>query len=119
MRVDDRAWFFAAHFHQDPVMPGSLGLEAIFQAMRAYALQLDLGRPFCSPRFGLAADHLTVWKYRGQITPDAGQMDLEVDMTRLEERDGRVTLLGDASVWCDGLRIYEVRDAAICLAEDS
>ena len=35
--VDPEAWFFKAHFFQDPVQPGSLGLEAIQQAARAAA----------------------------------------------------------------------------------
>ncbi len=35
--IDPAAWFLEAHFYQDPVMPGSLGVEAMHQAMAAFA----------------------------------------------------------------------------------
>ena len=42
--VDPRDWFYACHFYQDPVMPGSLGLEAMVEALQAFVLRLGLGR---------------------------------------------------------------------------
>ena len=36
-RVDPAAWFFRAHFHQDPVWPGSLGLESFLQLLKVFA----------------------------------------------------------------------------------
>ena len=73
--INPRDWFFKAHFHQDPVMPGSLGVEAMLQALQAYALQSGLGREFRSPRFAHALDHNTVWKYRG---PDRARQSRHV-----------------------------------------
>ena len=37
-KVNPDDWYFPCHFHQDPVMPGSLGLEAVIQAMQALSL---------------------------------------------------------------------------------
>ena len=37
--IDPEDWFFACHFFQDPVMPGSLGVEAIIQALQCIAIQ--------------------------------------------------------------------------------
>jgi 3-hydroxymyristoyl/3-hydroxydecanoyl-(acyl carrier protein) dehydratase len=115
--VDGRDWFYACHFFQDPVMPGSLGVEAILEAMQAFALQMDLGRDFRSPRFDLVSEHTIGWKYRGQILPTHKMMKLEVQLTRSERQVGQVLLVGDASLWADGIRIYEVKDAAIRLVE--
>ena len=50
-KVNKYDWFFTCHFYQDPVMPGSLGVEAILQAMQTFALQQDLGKDFVSPKF--------------------------------------------------------------------
>lgn len=113
VRPDD--WFFACHFYQDPVMPGSLGVEAIIQAMQAFALRLDLGAQIGSPRFGLPVDHEVTWKYRGQILPTDAWLSLEVEMKRVDVGSDRITLVGDASLWRDRTRIYQVTDVAICL----
>jgi len=110
-------WYFPCHFHQDPVMPGALGVEAILQAMQAYALQLDLGRQFKSPRFGQLLNHQITWKYRGQITPENRKMYLEVHISKIDVAPERVTVIGDASLWKDNMRIYEIKDVAICLLE--
>jgi PfaB family protein len=110
-------WYFKCHFHQDPVMPGSLGIEAILQAMQLYALQLDLGKHLKSPRFEQLIDHEIIWKYRGQIPQpeDHTEMYLEVHLSKVESGKDKVTLIGDASLWKPNLRIYEVKNVAVCL----
>src|SRR5207244_6955846 len=110
-------WFYACHFYQDPVMPGSLGVEAMAEALQAFALQLDLGRGLRSPRFGQPTEHRTVWKYRGQIVPGNGTMSLELHVKRIDEAPGRVTIVADGSLWRDDLRIYEVTDLAVAIEE--
>jgi len=110
-------WYFPYHFYQDPVMPGALGIESILQAMQVYALQLDLGRQFKSPRFGQVLNHQVTWKFRGQITPENRKMYLEVHISKVNVNNERVIILGDASLWKDDMRIYEVKDVAICLLE--
>jgi FabA-like domain len=64
-------------------------------------------------------DRPMVWKYRGQILPGHTQMKIEVNVTRVEEFDDRVILEGDASLWADAVRIYEVRHAAVCVMESA
>ncbi len=115
--VDPRDWFYTCHFHQDPVMPGSLGVEAILEAMQVFALDQDLGRDLVNPRFDLVPGHLMSWKYRGQILQTAKMMKLEVHLTRLERSAGQVLVMGDASLWADRIRIYEIKDAGIRLVE--
>ncbi|RKZ78193.1 MAG: hypothetical protein DRR16_28165, partial [Candidatus Parabeggiatoa sp. nov. 3] len=114
-------WYFKCHFHQDPVMPGSLGVEAILQAMQVYALQLDLGQHLKSPRFGQLIDHEVIWKYRGQIPQpdDQTEMYLEVHLSKVEIGNDKVTLIGDASLWKPNLRIYDVKNVAVCLLDST
>lgn len=97
-------------------MPGSLGVEAILQAMQIWALENDLGAPFNNPRF--THDLTTVkWKYRGQIIPDNKIMSLDVHISRVENKAGKITVFADASLYKDGLRIYELANAQIALIE--
>lgn len=115
--VNPQDWFFERHFYQDPVMPGSLGIEAIITAIQAYALECDLGNCFKLPRFGLVEGNSASWKYRGQLTPKSKKMELEVNITRIERTHDQVSIWGDASLWADDVRIYEVKNAAIRLLE--
>jgi PfaB family protein len=110
-------WFFTCHFYQDPVMPGSLGLESILQAMQVYALQQDLGKDFKSPKFVQLANHQTVWKYRGQILLGVENMHLEVHISSVEKRGEQLAIIGDAYLWNEGMRIYEVRGIALGIEE--
>lgn len=114
--IDATDWFFRYHFHQDPVMPGSLGVEAIIELMQTYALSKDLGKGFTNPRF-IAPTTLVKWKYRGQITPLNTHMTLDVHITDIIRTDGEVRLVGDANLSKDGLRIYEVKDIVLSLVE--
>jgi len=110
-------WFFTCHFYQDPVMPGSLGVEAILQAMQVFALQQDLGKAFKSPKFVQLANHKTVWKYRGQILLHVKEMHLEVHIKSVEKRGQQLCIIGDAFLWNDKMRIYQVTDIALGIEE--
>lgn len=111
VHADD--WFFQYHFHLDPVMPGSLGVEAVLQAMQEWAVDAGLGADLVDPEFVLPTGIATSWRYRGQILADDGEMTLEVHIKDVERRDNRVRVIGDASVWKPGMRIYELLDVAI------
>jgi len=116
--VDPQAWYYPYHFYQDPVMPGSLGVEAILEAVQGFALATGLGRNFRSPRFAPAAGPAPMtWRYRGQITQQHKQMEFEVHLSAVEQRADEVVMLGDASLWVNGLRIYEVKNAAVGILE--
>lgn len=115
--VNPRDWFYACHFYQDPVMPGSLGVEAIQQSLQAYCLAGGLGRGFASPHFGLLTGQDMEWKYRGQITPRHHEMEIEVQMKDVQSAPERITLLAEASLWADGKRIYEVSNIGLEIQE--
>ncbi|MEC4727111.1 3-hydroxyacyl-[acyl-carrier-protein] dehydratase FabA [Shewanella sp. D64] len=114
--IDPSDWFFQFHFHQDPVMPGSLGVEAIIETMQTYAISKDLGAGFKNPKFGQILSDIK-WKYRGQINPLNKQMSMDVSITSIKDVDGKKVITGNASLSKDGLRIYQVFDIAICIEE--
>jgi len=110
-------WFFTCHFYQDPVMPGSLGVESILQAMQVFALQQDLGKEFNSPKFVQVPNHKTIWKYRGQILLSVKEMHLEVHIKSIEKRGAQLVVIANAFLWNDKMRIYQVTDIALGIEE--
>jgi 3-hydroxymyristoyl/3-hydroxydecanoyl-(acyl carrier protein) dehydratase len=117
-QVDPDDWFFPCHFYQDPVMPGSLGVESILQAIRMFAIRQKLGDRFHSPCFTNAIS-TTVWKYRGQIIKTDDRMFIEAHIKNIENLPEKTVITADASLWKDGLRIYELTNVAIVIIESA
>jgi 3-hydroxymyristoyl/3-hydroxydecanoyl-(acyl carrier protein) dehydratase len=115
--VNPDDWFFACHFYQDPVMPGSFGIEAVIQSMQVYALQFDLGKQFVSPHFEPVPHQQSSWKYRGQIVPTSLHWSLEVHITRIERTPDQVVIVGDASLWREQVRIHEIKQLGMRIVE--
>jgi 3-hydroxymyristoyl/3-hydroxydecanoyl-(acyl carrier protein) dehydratase len=109
-------WFFTCHFYQDPVMPGSLGVEALFEAIQLFALQEGLGANILNASFDQTAPQKTIWKYRGQILQHDPLMNLEVNIKEVKEENGKVSIIADGSLWKGTLRIYEVTDMAVTIS---
>ncbi len=112
--VDPRAWYFKAHFFNDPVQPGSLGLDALEQLlMRAVLLKVPT-----LELHGLVAETPAVgervkWSYRGQVTPEKREVTGVIELLSLEQTSARVLATARGSLWCDGLRIYEANPLSI------
>jgi 3-hydroxymyristoyl/3-hydroxydecanoyl-(acyl carrier protein) dehydratase len=115
--INPRDWFYPFHFSGDPVMPGSLGVEAVLEGFKAYALAVNIGQEVRLAHFSLAAGAPAIsWRYRGQITPQHKMMELEIHLHAVKQNAAGLLLSGDASVWVDNLRIYEVKNACVLIA---
>jgi acyl transferase domain-containing protein/3-hydroxymyristoyl/3-hydroxydecanoyl-(acyl carrier protein) dehydratase len=112
-------WFFKAHFFRDPVQPGSLGIEAMIQALQFAAAFDDVASHLRAPRFeALALGRPLTWKYRGQVVPKNHLIQVEAEVTDvIRGDDGSVTVVGDGALWVDGLRIYLAKGLAIRAVE--
>ncbi|MFP5512116.1 MAG: beta-ketoacyl synthase N-terminal-like domain-containing protein [Alphaproteobacteria bacterium] len=107
--VDPESWYFKAHFFQDPVQPGSLGVEALLQLLERAMLLAGLDAELPSPRFeGAAMDVPLRWKYRGQVVPTNRTVTTEIEITRIERDERGILAVARGSLWADDLRIYEV-----------
>ncbi|MDB5133382.1 MAG: pfaBC [Mucilaginibacter sp.] len=105
--VNKNDWFFKAHFFQDPVQPGSLGIEAILQLMQSYIIDRELHNGITNPVFEpVLIKETTEWHYRGQVTPDKALISADFDVESVIEKDGYVVLNGFGRLWVDGLKIY-------------
>jgi len=100
------AWYFLCHFGNDPVQPGCLGVDAIWQLLGMY----------CALRGGLGAGRALGCKevdFFGQIRPHDRVVTYRVEVRRYSEMQGASVVIGDGSVSVDGEAIYTVRDAKV------
>jgi 3-hydroxymyristoyl/3-hydroxydecanoyl-(acyl carrier protein) dehydratase len=114
--VDRGAWFFKAHFMQDPVWPGSLGCESFLQLLKAFA----------SDRWGADSDtswqtnalgRQHRWAYRGQVLPSDSRVEVEAAITDVDDDARRVVAAGYLSV--DGRTIYHLEDFSLEMGRQS
>ena len=98
-------------------MPGSLGVEAILQAMQTFAIHQDLCKEFKNPKFVQLDNHETKWKYRGQILLGVENMHCEVHFKDIEKRGDKLVIIGDAYLWNEETRIYQITDLALGIEE--
>jgi len=100
-------WFFDCHFPTDPVMPGCLGLDALWQLTGFFlAWRGNLGR-------GRALGAGEV-KFFGQVLPEAKKVTYRLDVSRIIERK-LVMAISDGSVEVDGREIYSAKDLRVGL----
>jgi 3-hydroxymyristoyl/3-hydroxydecanoyl-(acyl carrier protein) dehydratase len=111
--VDPREWFFDAHFYQDPVLPGSLGVESFIQMLKYIARQ-RWPHLVDSHRFGLPTGKPHNWVYRGQILPKNRLITVEAVVTAVKEHPFP-TITADGYLQVDGLYIYKMENFGIDL----
>lgn len=96
--INPELWFFACHFPGDPVMPGCLGLDAMWQLVGFFlGWRGNLGK-------GRALGSGDV-KFSGEILPDNKKVVYEISMSRVIERK-LVMGIGEGTVAVDGKLIY-------------
>jgi 3-hydroxyacyl-[acyl-carrier protein] dehydratase/trans-2-decenoyl-[acyl-carrier protein] isomerase len=100
-------WFFGCHFIGDPVMPGCLGLDAMWQLVGFYLGWLG------NPGRGRALGAGEV-KFTGQILPTAKTVSYHIDFKRIISRD-LIMGIADGTVSVDGREIYFAKDLKVGL----
>jgi acyl transferase domain-containing protein/3-hydroxymyristoyl/3-hydroxydecanoyl-(acyl carrier protein) dehydratase len=109
-QVDPDAWFFQAHFRDDPVWPGSLGVESFLQLLKVAAASrwgADASTVFESP--GIGSSHR--WTYRGQIVPANRRVTVQAEIKDCD--DQARLLVADGRLEVDGKVIYQMNDFSI------
>ena len=109
--IDPSLWFFDCHFKEDPVMPGCLGLDAMWQLVGFYLCWLG------NPGKGRALGSSEV-KFFGQVLPTAKKVTFKIDMKRVLNLDLTVGI-GEGSMSVDGREIYTAKGLKVDLFEDT
>lgn len=104
-------WFFPCHFKGDPVMPGCLGLDALWQMLGFFLGWLG------APGRGRALSVGEV-KFSGMVEPTVSKIEYVVDLKRVIRR--KFTLgIGDGQLKADGNSIYSASDLRVGLFDES
>ena len=119
-KVDPYAWYFKAHFYQDPVQPGSLGLDALLQTLLRCIVLKGLTRDMRQPQVHYIVPEQPIsWSYRGQVTPSAKQVTLVVEIESIDHQTAGFVVTASGSLWRDELRIYEANSLSIGVSDSN
>ena len=105
--INPNLWFFNCHFKDDPVMPGCLGLDAMWQLVGFYLGWL--GQPGKGRALGVGEV-----KFTGQVLKNVKKVTYHISLKRLILRK-LILGIADGVMKADGKPIYEVKDMKVGL----
>jgi 3-hydroxyacyl-[acyl-carrier protein] dehydratase/trans-2-decenoyl-[acyl-carrier protein] isomerase len=106
--IKDNLWFFNCHFKDDPVMPGCLGLDAMWQLVGFYLGWLG------NPGKGRALGVGTV-KFTGEVLKNIKKATYEINMKRILVKEGATVGLANGSLKADEKLIYSAENLKVGL----
>ncbi len=109
--INPDLWFFDCHFRGDPVMPGCLGVDAMWQLAGFFLAWKG------NPGKGRALGSGEI-KFFGQVLPSAKLVTFTIDVKRVIERKLKM-VIADGSVSVDGREIYTATDLRVGLFEST
>ena len=106
--IKNNLWFFDCHFQNDPVMPGCLGLDAMWQLVGFYLGWIG------EPGKGRALGVNSV-KFTGEVLKNVNIATYEINMKRILKKEGAVVGLADGILNADGKTIYKAENLKVGL----
>ena len=106
--IKDNLWFFECHFKDDSVMPGCLGLDAMWQLVGFYLGWLG------NPGKGRALGVNTV-KFTGEVLKNVKMASYEIDMKKILIKEGATVGLANGILKADGKKIYSAENLKVGL----
>ena len=106
--IKPELWFFDCHFKGDPVMPGCLGLDAMWQLVGFYLGWLG------NPGKGRALGVGTV-KFTGEVLQNVKNVRYEIDMKKIMSPGGTTVGLANGLVFADDKKIYSAESLKVGL----
>ena len=106
--IKNELWFFDCHFKEDPVMPGCLGLDAMWQLVGFYLGWL--GNPGRGRALGVGAV-----KFTGEVLKNVKLASYEIDMKRILVKEGTTVGLANGILKADEKKIYSAENLKVGL----
>ena len=106
--IKDNLWFFDCHFQKDPVMPGCLGLDAMWQLVGFYLGWIG------EPGKGRALGVNSV-KFTGEVLKNIKIATYEINMKRILKKEGTAVGLAHGTLSADGKIIYRAENLKVGL----
>ena len=106
--IKEKLWFFDCHFKNDPVMPGCLGLDAMWQLVGFFLGWIG------EPGKGRALGVNNV-KFTGEVLKKVKIASYQVNMKRILKKEGAVVGLADGILYADEKPIYEAENLKVGL----
>ena len=106
--IKKNLWFFDCHFKEDPVMPGCLGLDAMWQLVGFYLGWL--GKPGRGRALGVSAV-----KFTGEVLQNVKMATYEIDMKRILVKGETTVGLANGILSADGKKIYSAENLKVGL----
>ena len=106
--IKNELWFFDCHFKEDPVMPGCLGLDAMWQLVGFYLGWL--GNPGRGRALGVGAV-----KFTGEVLKNVKIATYEIDMKRILAKEGTTVGLANGILKADNKKIYSAENLKVGL----
>ena len=108
LNIEESLWFFKVHFKSDPVMPGCLGLDAMWQLVGFYLGWLG------NPGRGRALGVNSV-KFTGEVLKNVKMATYVIDMKRILIKEGTTVGLANGVLLADGKKIYAAENLKVGL----
>ena len=106
--VKENLWFFDCHFKNDPVMPGCLGLDAMWQLVGFYLGWL--GKPGKGRALGVKQV-----KFTGEVLTNVKKATYIIDMKKVLMKEDTTVGLANGILLADGKKIYETENLKVGL----
>ena len=106
--IKDKMWFFDCHFKEDPVMPGCLGLDAMWQLVGFFLGWIG------EPGKGRALGVKSV-KFTGEVLRNVKITRYQVDIKKILKKEGAVVGLANGKLYSDSKAIYEAEGLKVGL----
>ena len=106
--IKQNLWFFDCHFKEDPVMPGCLGLDAMWQLVGFYLGWL--GKPGRGRALGVNSV-----KFTGEVLKNVKLATYEIDIKRILAKEGTTVGLANGNLLADGKKIYSAENLKVGL----
>ena len=106
--IKDSLWFFECHFKDDSVMPGCLGLDAMWQLVGFYLGWI--GEPGKGRALGV-----NIVKFTGEVLKNVKIASYQVNMKRILKKKGAVVGLADGILYADNKPIYQAEGLKVGL----